>query len=189
LCCQNYQDAITFSEAVVSGFNNITDMNGSYGFVRFATSATEITGLTSAMIVTEFLTNTSFSGGQTNTEQAIRFCTNVLDEGTTAKRILVLLTDGNPNVCSSNTIGPVMGCPCTSCINPSTTAANNAAAAARNKNYTVLPVGVGTSISESNLNNWGNGTFLTVDDFDELDSILDDLIDEVVCGDNNVVSV
>jgi hypothetical protein len=187
LCCENYQDAVIFAEAVVNGVDNITDMDGTYGFVRFATNATEITGLTTAMIVTEFLTNTSYSGGYTNTEEAIRFCTNILDEGTTAKRILVLLTDGNPSACSSNTIGPVMGCPCIACADPATIAANNAAAVARNKNYTVLPVGVGDTISESNLRTWGNGTFLTVDDFDELDTILNDLIGEVICADAKVV--
>jgi hypothetical protein len=178
LCCSNYNEAVNFAQGFVNGVDNKTD--GEFGFVRFASTGTTLTGLTSAGTVNGLLTSTAYSGGWTNTEAGIRLCTAVLDGGNSSKRILVLLTDGNPTACTS-TPG---SCPCTNCNAAATSVANDAATDARNKNYVVLPVGVGTSISTGNLQTWAgtNGTFLTVDDFENLDTILDELIDEVLCG-------
>jgi hypothetical protein len=177
LCCSNYDAAVNFAQGFVNGVDSKTD--GEFGFVRFASTGTTLTGLTSAVTVNGLLTSTAYTGGWTNTEAGIRLCTTVLDGGNSSKRILVLLTDGNPTACTS-TPG---SCPCTNCNAAATDEADAAATEARNKNYVVLPVGVGTGISTENLQTWaGTGnTILTVDDFDDLDTILDELIDEVLC--------
>ena len=142
-------------------------MNGAYGLVRFGTDAETISNLTTAEIVNNFLDNTTYIGGLTNTAQAISQCTAVLDGGTASKRILVLLTDGNPTAGGG------------------TNAAEDAAEAARNKNYTVLPVAIGGTISNATLLTWAGdgGTVLTADDFDGLDALLEDeLIENIACG-------
>jgi hypothetical protein len=49
-------------------------------------------------------------------------------------------------------------------------------------NITLIPVGVGTGISTTNLANWGTGgKFLTVSDFNQLDSIIRNLTAAILC--------
>jgi nitric oxide reductase activation protein len=135
---------------------------------------------------TSILGSDPYVGGYTNTASGFRLCNAQLDTGNNTKRILVMLTDGNPTAC--NVADNTAGCGCQSGINDACatgsalTAANSAAAAARADGYEVIPVGVGAGISTANLANWGtNNTFLTVGDFGNLASIIGDLLEAALC--------
>jgi hypothetical protein len=186
-CCQNYANAVSFASKFVSDTETRLNGNVKVGVVRFANggSIETVPPLTNSTSAIMEINTTAYTGGWTNTAAAISLCRTVLASGTNAKQILVLLTDGNPTACT----GSVLGCnsSCTNCNDMALTGANTQATLAKNtvpNNITLIPVGVGSGISTTNLQNWGTGHFyLTVDNFNQLPSILVSLTDAVLCED------
>jgi len=178
-CCDNYKQSVEFATGVVDAVEKgLIDAGlgmGQYGLVTFANSAEVTEGLTDAMTVTDALATTEYTAGATNTAGGISACTSVLENGTQERRILVLLTDGNPTAPDNE--------------EKATDEANNEATAARIAGIQVLPVGVGTGISISNLETWaGTDEFgeqnlvLSVGNFTDLPDIVDQLVQELSCS-------
>jgi Mg-chelatase subunit ChlD len=135
--------------------------NAKVGVVRFATTSSIVTNLTTSANAVTKIRTTAYSGGGTNTAAAINSCRNVLASGTSPKQLLILLTDGIPS---------------------GITDANTQATEAKSNNITLIPVGVGADIRTTNLQTWGtNGAYLTVSVFDDLSSIVGNLTDATLC--------
>jgi hypothetical protein len=178
---------VSFADAFISEIDDELNGNVVVGFVKFATTAVTVLGLSTPATAITTINTTAYSGGFTNTADAINKCRLVLTAGNNTKKILVLLTDGNPTACL-NLVGCPGSCPSTgnTCTNGATTIANAQATLAKNSspNITLIPVGVGSNatISTTNLANWGTGgNYLTVADFDDLPSIIANLTDAVLC--------
>jgi hypothetical protein len=149
-CCPNYVSAKNFTIATINGVQSVT--SGTYGIFHFATLSNVVTPLTTNTIAINAINTLSYTGGWTNTKAGIRNCDAV--PGAAINRVLVILTNGNPTVCTQGPVGNdcAMDNPDDSAT---TTAANNAATTARNDNITIISVGVGseTAISNQNLLN------------------------------------
>jgi hypothetical protein len=177
-CCRNYAAMVSFANAFISQID--MELNGTVkvGVVTFNFDALDrtdpqLTNATDAIMVinnTEYLGNTEYRGRSRNTASAFEECrTLVLNKGNNTKQILVLLTAGNPDFDLLDR-DPV-------------DEADKNATLVKNANITLIPVGVGEAISTGNLENWGtNGEYLKVTDFDDLDGIIENITDAILCG-------
>jgi len=161
---------------------NITALSPTtnYGLVTFATTAVTLQTLNTLSNLNTKL-NTAYTGGYTNTQQAIVKCQAVL-QGSTRRKVLILITDGNPTAYDD---------PATLNYAPSggTTATARALTAFQNANSTgiqIIPVGVG---ADFNVNNPANiqrfsstGQYLIASNFDTLPEKVDELVGTITCG-------
>lgn len=73
LCCRNYEQVVDFTTQIVQQVNSISP-NSRFGYAKFSTRATRVSGLTSASNIENQLLNERYAGGWTNTADAIDEC-------------------------------------------------------------------------------------------------------------------
>lgn len=164
---------------------------GSYG-IRFATDSTTATlpALANATTAINVVTNLQYSGGYTNTVGGFNNCTTALNIAPPeVKKVLVMLTDGDPKACS-----PLTTCPGTcptgpngdqTCLTGALNLASGAATTARNRNIIVVGVGVGPAVATANLLNWTGGRqdrVLSATNFSQLNALIGNLIANISCA-------
>jgi hypothetical protein len=198
LCCPNYVSATDFAIEFINEVELQTPEGTSqskYGVVFFSNENSPPTEVGQSLnsnptLSTNILRTDPYVGGYTNTASGFRLCNGQLfDSGSNAKRFLVMLTDGNPTACNNvddtptNSDDDACGCESLACAPAATAAANHAAAAARARGYIVIPVGVGNSISTTNLANWGTGgRYLIASDFSDLQTLISSLLNATLCS-------
>lgn len=190
LCCGNYQHLTTFATNYI---NNLGA--GTFSVVKFGTTASAVSPQGTAGDAKTAIATSAYTGGYTNTEDAIYQCKEQLTGQTNP--VIVLVTDGTPTACRRKGGGyrtisnsNCSNSRCDDCINgaPQKAAealANEAAQAgmsvvpvviqsvSRNINqiekFAKCPVGD----SSCDVNAYKN---LQVDDIDEIDSLLESLV-------------
>ena len=81
-----------------------------FSVVEFATQAVITSGLTDDVAAKAAVSGISYTGGWTNTEQAIRNCTETLKDSTADEKSIVLLTDGAPTTFGEFATDRAPGC-------------------------------------------------------------------------------
>ena len=116
-------------------------------------------------------------------------CTEILKAGDPdAKKLIVLLTDGDPTVFFEESDGG----PCpdndfeesgegTFFREAAAECALDLANEARSAGIDVIPVGVGDEISQENLDAWAGSRFFSISDFGELETVSDALLSPTPC--------
>ena len=106
-----------------------------FSVVEFATQAVITSGLTDDVAAKAAVSGISYTGGWTNTEQAILKCNATLNTSTADVKFIALFTDGAPTVFGFTDTGPSPGCNAdggpvgSDCRNAAVTAADAAKAA------------------------------------------------------------
>ena len=106
-----------------------------FSVVEFATQAVITSGLTDDVAAKAAVSGISYTGGWTNTEQAILKCNATLNTSTADVKFIALFTDGAPTVFGFTDTGPSSGCNAdggpvgSPCRNAAVTAADAAKAA------------------------------------------------------------
>jgi hypothetical protein len=93
MCCGNYRDVATFSKNYINSLNGV----GSVSVVKYGSTASVASAQGTAAAAINAIDTKAYSGGYTNTEDAIYQCKNEL-QGTT-NPVIVLVTDGTPTAC------------------------------------------------------------------------------------------
>ena len=81
-----------------------------FSVVEFATQAFITSGLTDDVAAKAAVNGIAYSGGFTNTEQAILKCNATLNTSTADMKYIALFTDGAPTVFGFTDTGPSSGC-------------------------------------------------------------------------------
>ena len=81
-----------------------------FSVVEFATQAVITSGLTDDVAAKAAVSGISYTGGWTNTEQAILKCNATLNTSTADVKFIALFTDGAPTVFGFTDTGPSPGC-------------------------------------------------------------------------------
>jgi hypothetical protein len=150
-----FDEAVTDSQYFTTLFNAAYDK---IGFGYYSATATNAQGLTggSFSAVTGAMGAIAFPSGGTNTAQGLGYGQQILNgagKRANAVRVLVLLTDGVPNISCSNPSAYTSGAACTPVNSPSPTTCPasstaitesvNQAAAAKAAGITVYTIGLG----------------------------------------------
>jgi hypothetical protein len=155
-----------------------------FSVVEFATQAFITSGLTDDVAAKAAVNGIAYSGGFTNTEQAILKCNATLNTSTADVKYIALFTDGAPTVFGFTDTGPSSGCNVnggpvgSDCRN----AAVDAAEAAKAAGIQIATILVSTvSATEDFLANEiaSPGLNYTADSFADVDKLVKDIIFEV----------
>jgi len=87
-----------------------TGNTAQYSVVEFATRAKITSGLVNSTTAKAAVSGIDYTGGWTNTEQAIRNCTETLKGSTADTKFMLLLTDGSPTAIGEFATGRADGC-------------------------------------------------------------------------------
>jgi Mg-chelatase subunit ChlD len=140
-----------------------------YSVVGFATEVTQQTLLLPPKEALQELNGVEYSGGRTNHADAINTCHESLSAASQVgnpKNLIILITDGTP---SEPQDAPEA-------------AAEEAAAQAKNDGVNIIPVTIGIPSGMAYLQGISSdGQVFGVDDFDELDSLQEAILDQVFC--------
>ena len=155
-----------------------------FSVVEFATQAVITSGLTDDVAAKAAVSGISYTGGWTNTEQAILKCNATLNTSTADVKFIALFTDGAPTVFGFTDTGPSPGCnsdggPAGS---PCRNAAVDAAEAAKAAGIQIATVLVSTvSATEDFLANEiaSPGLNYTADSFADVDKLVKEISIEV----------
>jgi hypothetical protein len=98
-CCSNFKDVKTFAIAMIESLDSEESMTSreSFSVVKFATSASVVTGLAPSSEIVKKLNDLVYSGGYTNHAAAIDSCQQTLSAPTTdadRKNVILFVTDG-----------------------------------------------------------------------------------------------
>lgn len=96
LCCGNYEGVTTFAKNYVSSLNGL----GTVSVVKYGSTASVISPQGSADDAETAIETSAYTGGYTNTEDAIKKCKKELKG--TANPVIVLITDGTPTACNGD---------------------------------------------------------------------------------------
>lgn len=172
-CCSNFQDVTDFSREMVNSLDEVT-VDTLFSIVRFSTSASLVSDLSSAEQTLEVLDNLQYSGGLTNQAQAIQLCQESLQSSPNKdwKNMIVLITDGSP----------------TSPYEDPKTKAQDAATDAKAAGTFIAPVLISPRFDfftsdrlEFMKNISSDGNVLNVDNFDGLYDLKESLIGQILC--------
>lgn len=199
MCCGNYKEVATFSKNYINSLNGV----GSVSVVKYGSTASVASPQGTAAAAVAAIDSEAYSGGYTNTEDAIYQCKNEL-QGTT-NPVIVLVTDGTPTACRKKGGGYKTifqgGCNtgnCNGCINgypvdAATTLADEAASAG----MSLVPVVInsvssnvdalellarcptGAAGADCDVNDYKNLSVATIGD---LDTLLEGLIMTTECA-------
>jgi len=195
LCCGNYEHLTTFASNYIDNLGE-----GTFSVVKFGTTANVISPQGTEEDAKTAIATSAYTGGYTNTDDAIYRCKNEL--AGKPNPVIVLITDGTPTACRKKGGGyktiSDSGCSSTSCNGCINGAPLDAAIAmadeASDANMSVVPVVI-NSISRSvekierlarcpkndsgcNVNDYKG---IQVDDIDEVDELLKDLVLSTGC--------
>merc|ERR1712151_1256293 len=97
MCCNNNKLTRDFATGFINSTNSY-EGDYTFGIVRFATYAhKETDSLIEAGPAIDKIEQLAYSGGFTNTGQAIKQCAELLDDfGTASHSVIVVITDGIP---------------------------------------------------------------------------------------------
>lgn len=95
-CCGNFHNVIQFSKAIISIFGTIPS-DQSYSIVGFATNTSFVSNLETTSDAYRSLDNLVYTGGVTNHAGAISSCQQKLSEVDGRKKVILLITDGEPS--------------------------------------------------------------------------------------------
>jgi len=155
-----------------------------FSVVEFATRAKITSGLVNSTTAINAVENIDYTGGWTNTEQAIRNCTETLKDSTADEIITVLLTDGAPTTFGEFATGRAPGCEAdggpkdSPCREAAVTAADEAKAAGISL-ATVLVSTVSASGSFLEKNISSPDLYFPATDFSQLDLLVDDIVSRI----------
>lgn len=161
---------VNFAKKVINSLNQI-DREKSFSLVTFSTDAEEERGLTTARNVRNYLNNdVDYSGGYTNTKEAIEKCQHTFGNSD-RQNVILLVTDGVPTRPSGD---------------PFQAARNEAAEVKGLSNPTyVQPVFINAGGNPQNaitfMNDIASGRVFTIDDFDDLNDSLVDRLKDSLC--------
>jgi hypothetical protein len=179
-CCDNFDSLRDFAVEFVQA-GDARDEEQQFSLVRFATDATTLQELGPAANVITALNNLDYTGGWTNTGDAISFCDTSLSGPTNddVEEIIVLLTDGTP------TAGDASPPPQTGNETIAREWATTQATAAKLAGNTIITVFInsGNDADAAFLETLSSGPefAITVNDFSDLDNLLDDLLNAINC--------
>ena len=155
-----------------------------FGIVEFATNSEVTSALTTPVNAINAVNGIVYTGGWTNTEQAIRNCTETLKDSTADEIITVLLTDGAPTTFGEFATGRAPGCEAdggpkdSPCREAAVTAADEAKAAGISL-ATVLVSTVSASGSFLEKNISSPDLYFPATDFSQLDLLVDDIVSRI----------
>jgi hypothetical protein len=184
ICCRNYEIVNNFSKDFTSEAAAAAGVPGvpapKFALVRFATDATTLAGLGLSSGVITALNNVDYTGGFTNTGEAIETCRSQLTNSIAARKVILLITDGTPTVdadgdtCSGTSTS-------NNCFTYATTQANSFKATASNLLVT-LYVNTGAGSSSSFTNSLATPGFGFSAEIGAVDNVLDGILAAVACG-------
>ena len=158
-----------------------------FGIVEFATNS-EITAgfptLVDDVAAKAAVNGIVYTGGWTNTEQAIRNCTATLNTSTADERITVLLTDGAPTAFGEFATGRGLNCTADGgpkdslCRQAAVTAADEAKALGINM-ATVLVSTISATGDFLEVNISSPDLYFPATDFTQLDLLVDDIVSRI----------
>lgn len=166
-CCKNFYDLIEFTKSMISALAMIS-VESSFSIVPFATNATLVSDLASAVEALDSLDALTFTGGRTNHAAAIDSCRTSLQsspEGEKRKNYLLLITDG-----SASEPEGVPGL-----------VAEAAAMEAKSEGIIIIPVMIKQWLYVYLERISSDGTVFDASDFDVLDSLQDKLLAQISC--------
>jgi len=102
LCCGNYETLTTFASNYITKLDELYPEKTSFGVVKYATTAMEVVDDAAAHRAIHEITKgewSQYTGGFTNTQDAIHKCIELLADSKFEKKSIVLLTDGTPTAC------------------------------------------------------------------------------------------
>ena len=161
-----------------------TGNTAQYSVVEFATRAKITSELTTPDDAKAAVSGIDYTGGWTNTEQAIRNCTETLEDSTADAKFMLLLTDGSPTAIGEfatgrpddcNEDGGPVGSPCRN----NAVAAATAAEAADIQIATVLVSTVSTDGDFLEKNISSPDLFFPAPNFGNLTELVDDVVEEI----------
>lgn len=207
LCCGNYESITNFASTYVDNLPS----DSTFSVVKYGSAASVISPFgSSPSDAKKAITISQYTGGYTNTEDAILKCVDELKES--QNPVIVLITDGTPTACNNKNNNGVSltgrgGCTANTCdkCNGKSFAgsAERAATLASNAGVTLIPVvisSVATDIDQlEDLARCpaNSDDFCSVDDYkslnveslDELDTILDALVTTTECAGNDIIEI
>jgi len=155
-----------------------------FGVVEFATNSEVTSALTTPGNAITAVNGIVYTGGWTNTEQAIRNCTETLKDSTADEKSIVLLTDGAPTTFGEFATGRADGCtenggPKDSpCREAAVTAADEAKALGINlATVLVSTVSADGSFLEKNISS--PDLYFPATNFSQLDLLVDDIVSRI----------
>ena len=166
-CCNNFYDLIEFTKSMISALAMIS-VESSFSIVPFATNATLVSDLASAVEALDSLDALTFTGGRTNHAAAIDSCRTSLQsspEGENRKNYLLLITDG-----SASEPEGVPGL-----------VAEAAAMEAKSEGIIIIPVMIKQWLYVYLERISSDGTVFDASDFDVLDSLQEKLLAQISC--------
>ncbi|KAL7544749.1 hypothetical protein ACHAWF_008108, partial [Thalassiosira exigua] len=167
-CCNNFAKMQEFSSDLVFSLDAYPKEKA-FSIVRFSTDATEVEALSPAGDVIKAIEKLDYSGGLTNHESAIETCQRSFDTIPGRKNFIMLVTDGEASTPSWN----------------AEALAEQAAEVAKSGGTYIIPVFISTGriIDQSALEYMQRlgsaGTVFYVNDFDSLNDLQSELIDQV----------
>ena len=166
-CCNNFYDLIEFTKSMISALAMIS-VESSFSIVPFATNATLVSDLASAVEALDSLDALTFTGGRTNHAAAIDSCRTSLQsspEGENRKNYLLLITDG-----SASEPEGVPGL-----------VAEAAAMEAKSEGIIIIPVMIKQWLYVYLERISSDGTVFDASNFDVLDSLQEKLLAQISC--------
>ena len=95
ICCVNHYLERQFATQFIDTMAMFKGTS-QYAVVTFADTADKIIGLSESDEATSAINSLTYTGGFTNTGQAIMKCGHYLDHGSSKNKVIIVLTDGEP---------------------------------------------------------------------------------------------
>jgi len=156
-----------------------------FSVVEFATRAKITSGLVNSTTAINAVENIDYTGGWTNTEQAIRNCTETLDKSDADLKFVLLLTDGSPTAIGEFATGRADGCDAdggpknSPCRTAAVTAADEAKAAdIQIATVLVSTVSTDGDFLEDRISS-SPDLFFPAPNFGNLTELVDDIVEEI----------
>jgi len=156
-----------------------------FSVVEFATNSEVTSPLTTPDDAKAAVLGIDYTGGWTNTEQAIRNCTETLKGSTADIKFMLLLTDGSPTAIGEFATGRADGCDANGgpVGSPCRNAAVAAATAAKDAGIKLATVLVSTVSTDGDFLkdhiSSSEDLFFPAPDFGSLQGLVDDIVEEV----------
>lgn len=169
VCCPNFNEIIQFSTSIVSALDHLP-MNQAFSLVQFSDDAQLLSSSTTARNAKADLLGLSYTGGRTNTYDALLKCQSSFISPD-SKNFVIIITDGVPSL-------------------PFPDPRDNAIAQAESMKIlgtTIIPVFIETADSFGRGQEFmsqisSDGNVLDVTAFDDLDNLRETLLDQITCN-------